>query len=126
MTPIPWPTEAIRTFLLEGHIAGLHLGADASSISASLGEPEEGNVGSGMRRNGLCLRRYLGSLEVTTLDGRIVMLLLHVEHPPCSLEAVQRWLVEAYGVASVREANFVASRRSSRCSGMGRGSGSLR
>ncbi len=56
-----------------------------------------------MRRNGLCLRRYLGSLEVTTLDGRIVMLLLHVEHAPCSMDALQHWLVEAYGVASVRE-----------------------
>jgi hypothetical protein len=98
-----WTPEAIRTFLLEGHIAGLHLGADESTIPASLGEPEEGNTGRGMRRSGLRLRRYLGALEVTTLRGSIVMIQLNLEHPPCAPEELPRRLMETYGVEGVME-----------------------
>lgn len=98
-----WPTEAVRVFLLEAHIADLHLGGDALSIPGSLGAPEEHNAGRGLRRSGLRLLRYLCSLEVTTLEGRIVMLLLHVDHPPCTLDELPLRLFEAYGVASVME-----------------------
>lgn len=98
-----WTTEAIRTFLLEGHIAGLHLGADASTIPASLGEPEEHNAGRGMRRSGLRLCRYLGALEVTALRGSIVMLQLNLVHPRCAPEELPRRLLETYGVVGVME-----------------------
>lgn len=49
------------------------------------------------------MRRYLGALEVTTLEGRIVMLLLHLEHPQCTPDELPRGLFEAYGVAGVME-----------------------